>query len=94
MEWQKEKPDFACVFVTRYEGEYNLWRFTWEKGDPPEKATDEEETVYWYLAWNTNDGDEWDDINECDFDEYLVLEKLPDMETTHKLWAKSIRYIL
>ena len=30
LKWQKEKPDYACVFLTRHNGNYELWRFSWE----------------------------------------------------------------
>ena len=44
---------------------------------------------YWYLVWTNQDGDEWDDINECDFDEYLILEILPTMDEVHKKWCEK-----
>ena len=84
MKWITKRPDYACVFLTRHwnkfrnRNEYNLWRFEWVQGEPPENA--KEDTNYYYLAWLTNDWDEWDDIGECDYDEYLVLEKLPTLE--------------
>ncbi len=77
--WTKDKPDYACVFVTRDNGNYNLWRFEWEIAEPPEDATDREEATYYYLSWATEIGEEWDSIDNCNFDEYLVLEILPDM---------------
>jgi len=87
--WTKEKPDFACVFLTRHKivtkkdeyFDYNLWRFDWEPGESPEDSSDDNENViYYYLAWTDGDGDEWDDISECDYDEYLILEILPTLE--------------
>jgi hypothetical protein len=94
--WQKEKPDYACIFVTKHNSEYNIWRFAWEQGEPTDEdiknlKEGEEETRFYYLAWLTQDGDEWDDISECDFDEYLILEKLPTMEEVHKQWVESLR---
>ena len=87
--WTQQKPDYACIFVTKHSGEYNIWRFCWEIGEPPEDETDTDETVYWYLAWTNQDGDEWDDIAECDFDEYLILELLPTMDKAHKQWCEK-----
>lgn len=86
--WTQTKPDYACIFVTKHNSEYNIWRFCWEIGEPPEDATDDD-MVYWYLAWTNQDGDEWDDITECDFDEYLVLEILPTMDEVHKQWIEK-----
>ena len=37
------------------------------------------------------EGNEWDDINDCNFDEYLVLELLPTEEETYKLWIQSLK---
>jgi hypothetical protein len=92
MEWQKEKPDYACVFLTRHNGEYSLWQFVWEIGEPPEnEPRTDEESKYYYLAWVTNDGDEWDDIADCNFDEYLVLGKLKTMDEVHKEWIQSMK---
>ncbi|MCK9209243.1 MAG: hypothetical protein M0P61_00265 [Ignavibacteriaceae bacterium] len=88
--WQKEKPNYACVFLTRYNGEYNLWKFVWEPGEPPETEHDEE-SRYYYLAWTDKDGDTWDDIEECTYDEYLVLEKLPTMEQVHEQYIESLK---
>ena len=51
---------------------------------------EEEETRFYYLSWQTEDGDEWDEISECDFDEYLVLEKLSTMTEVHQQWIKSM----
>ena len=87
--WTQQKPDYACIFVTKHSSEYNIWRFCWEIGEPPEDAIDTDETVYWYLAWTNQDGDEWDDIAECDFDEYLILEILPTMDEVHKQWCEK-----
>ncbi|MFA7360786.1 MAG: hypothetical protein WC139_07090 [Candidatus Kapaibacterium sp.] len=93
LSWQKEKPDYACVFLTRYNGvpvEFNLWKFVWELGEPPETAEDQE-AKYYYLAWTDKDGDEWDDIDECTYDEYLVLEKLPTEEEVHQQFINSMK---
>ena len=79
LKWTTSRPEFACVFATKKHDEYNIWRFCWE--------TDESLTGVeygYYLAWTTNEGDEWDEIEDCDFEEYLVLEILPTMEETHK----------
>jgi len=87
MNWTKQKPDFACIFLTKdkkYKDgyDYDLWHLRWIQGEPPEDAPEDihENTRYYYLGWFTNDGDEWDDIGECDFEEYLILEKLPTLE--------------
>ena len=85
MKWIKQKPDFACVFLTRDKKlkggyDYDLWRLKWIQGEPPENSKDDENIDYYYLAWFTNDGDEWDDIGECDFEEYLIIEKLPELK--------------
>ncbi len=80
----KERPNFACIFVTRHDYKnkykdkyyYNLWRLEWIPGDDE----DDDNTIYYYLAWLDSDGNEWDDISECNYDEYLVLEKLPTLE--------------
>ena len=79
LRWTTERPDFACVFASKRRDEYQIWRFCWEMD---ESTTDDE--YGYYLAWTTNEGDEWDEIEDCDFDEYLVLEILPTMEETHK----------
>lgn len=92
LNWQKEKPDYACVFFTKHkykeEFEYNIWRFMWEYTEPLED--DDSETRHYYLAWINNEGDEWDDIEECNYDEYLVIEILPTMEEVHRDWIKSM----
>ena len=92
--WQKEKPDYACVFLTRHKDkerfEYDIWEFAWTQGEPPEdRGGDEDETRYYYLAWTDKDGEEWDDIKDCQFDEYLIIEILPTMEEVHQEWVKS-----
>lgn len=77
--WVKEKPDFPCIFLTRYKikrndyghkYEYRLWSF--ELLDDSEGGK--------YLAWVDNDGYEYADYNECIADGYLVLELLPTKE--------------
>jgi len=83
--WVKKRPDYACVVLTRHKYkskyEYNLFRFEWVVGEPPDDSADDDENVtYYYLAWLDNDGDEWGDVNECNYDEYLVIEKLPTLE--------------
>lgn len=89
--WSKEKPDYACIFLTKHNSEYNLWRFCWQIGEPSEDTKGE--APYWYLAWTDQDGNEWDDISECNFDEYLILEILPTMEEAKKQWMeKQINY--
>ena len=80
MKWQKEKPDYACTFLTREGGHYTIWHFAWEVGEPPEDVEYEEYTKYYYLAWLDQDGCEWDDIADCNFDEYLVLQRLKTLE--------------
>lgn len=87
LEFTKTKPDFACVFVSKRlcsgYNEYAVWQFAWELGEAPEDASDDD-TLYFYLAWLDQDGDEWDDIAECDFDAYLVLDTLPTMDAVHE----------
>lgn len=86
MKWQKEKPDYACVFLTRHKDSnnefyYNLWRFEWAVGEGEPITEDYDEyTKFYYLAWCNGDGDEWDDIADCDFDDYLVLQRLKTLE--------------
>ena len=88
--WVKDRPDYACVFVTRHryktKGEYNysIWRFEWQQGEPPNNLETDENTAYYYLAWNDDDGLEWDDMSGCDYEEYLVLEKLKTLEEMNK----------
>lgn len=89
LEFTKTKPDFACVFVSKRVcsgyNEYAVWQFSWELGEASEDVTDDDgETLYFYLAWLDQDGDEFDDIAECDFDEYLVLDRLPTMDAVHE----------
>ena len=67
---QKEKPSKPCVFLTRAWNDrlqkynYDIWRFEWVEFDDKR-----------YLAWLTEDGEEWDDIKECNFDEYFIIEE-------------------
>lgn len=72
LQWTKTKPDFACVFVARRGDDYGVWQFEWLH------STDGD--LLFYLAWLTDDGDEFDDIEECEFDEYLILKLLPTMD--------------
>ena len=71
--WQKEKPNIPCVFMTKMWNkslgmfDYKIGRF--------EKIKDDDG---WYLGWLTEDGDEWDDIDRCNFDEYYVIEYFKD----------------
>lgn len=76
LKFVKERPDFACVFVARRGDDYHIFRFEW-------CPTDYEDASY-YLAWLDNYGIEYDDITECDYDEYLVLEILPNMSEVHE----------
>jgi hypothetical protein len=96
--WITQKPDYACAFLTRYKfrdkWEYALYRFEWCQGEPPEdRSIEDEETRYYYLAWLDNDGEEWDDIAECKFDEYLVIEVLPTQDEVHKEWIESLKSV-
>jgi len=67
--WTKEKPNIPCVFVTRSWNnnlnlyDYNIWRL-------------EKDASGSYLAWLTEQGDEWDDYSLCNFDGYKIIEKL------------------
>ena len=94
MRGNKEKPDYACVFLTRHKykdkHEYDIWEFAWTQGEPPEdREGDEDETRYYYLAWTDKDGEECDNIKDCQFDEYLIIEILPTMDEVHKEWVNS-----
>ncbi|MCR4330042.1 MAG: hypothetical protein NUV65_05880 [Candidatus Roizmanbacteria bacterium] len=89
--WTKQKPDYACIFVTKNNSEYNIWSFCWEIGEPPESSTDNG-TTYWYLSWTDKEGYEWDDIAECDFDEYLILELLPTMDEVHEQYINKLKH--
>jgi len=96
--WTKQKPDYACIFLTKNkksatilaDSEYNIWCFCWEIGEPPVDVSDEGIT-YWYLAWTDQEGNEWDDIAECDFDEYLILELLPTMDEVHEQYINKLK---
>lgn len=65
LKWQETKPSAPCVFVTKYSGDYYIWRFV-----------DISTSDGTYLGWCTETGAEWDDISDCNFDQYLVLEWL------------------
>lgn len=86
-QWTTKKPDFACIFVSKKqyvhnnkkEYDYRLWMFAWELAE----QTDDNRLSL-YLTWQEASGGEWDDIDECDFDEYLILELLPTEEETNK----------
>lgn len=86
IEFTKDKPDFACIFLAKHKGEYSLYKFCWEIGEASEN-----DMPTFYLAWFelSNDSSEYDAYDECAFDEYLVLEKLPTMEETHKAWLEQ-----
>lgn len=89
--WVAERPDYACVFVGKrtYRGkpEYSVWQFVWTQGEggdfDEEDAAETDSTIYYCLTWTDHCGDEWDDMDECNFDEYLVLAKLPTMDEVH-----------
>ncbi len=72
MKWIKEKPNYPCVFMTRVYNQglkifdYNIWRI--------EKVWGIKDNEY-YLGWLTEDGDEWDDIADMNFDEYFIIER-------------------
>ncbi len=64
---QKEKPDYPCVFATRWttqngEYDYHIYRFEIMEDD-----------AYTYMGWLDEDGVECDDSNVCEFEEYLIL---------------------
>ena len=86
LKFTKDKPDFACIFLAKHKSEYSLYKFCWEIG-----GYSENDTPNFYLAWFelSNDSSEYDSYDECAFDEYLVLEKLPTMEETHKAWLEQ-----
>ena len=94
-EWTTQKPDFACVFLTRHkyldQWEYEIYRFEWCKCDPPiDPLIEGEETRYYYLAWLDKDGEESDDIAECACKEFFIIETLPTMDEVHNEWVQSI----
>jgi hypothetical protein len=80
--WQKKKPDYACVVVTRCKIHdnwfYDLVVLEWREGEPPEGISEKEHetTKYCYLSWQNGDGEEMGDINELRADEYFVVQKL------------------
>lgn len=78
LRWTKNKPNYACVFLTRDNNEYDLWQFIWINSDV------KEDVVHYYLGWTDKDGEEWGDYEECNFKEYLVIDLLPTMEETHQ----------
>lgn len=84
--WQIDKPDYACIFLTRQYGYYNLWEFSWEISD-----NDTQEYGDYYLDWTDIDGDEWDDISNCNFDEYLILELLPSIDEITKRELEELK---
>ena len=71
MNWQKEKPNKPCVFISRHKSKllngyhYDVWRLMESDG---------------YLGWFTEDGDEYDDYSECNFDEYMIIEELQEVK--------------
>ena len=91
-EWTTQKPDFACVFLTRNKSqkrwEYDIYRFEWCQCDPP--IDEGEETSYYYLAWLDKDGEEIDDIAECACKEFFIIETLPTMDEVHNKWVQSL----
>ena len=69
LDWQKERPNEPCVFITRVWNDklkmydYDIYRF--EKIDNGDGE---------YLAWLTKDCEEFGNINDCNFDEYFIIE--------------------
>ena len=91
LEWTTVKPDFACVFVGKRGDDYSLWQFAWNQGEAPDDS-DDDDTFHYYLAWCTGDGDdEYDDFNECEFEQYLVIAKLPTMDEVHEQVLDRLR---
>ena len=93
--WISQKPDYACVFLTRNKWterwEYDIYSFEWVQGEPPDDRPEEDEgTRYYYLGWFDKDGDEIDHIDGCAAKEFLIVEILPTQEEVHKEWIKSI----
>ena len=70
MKWQKKKPRTPCVFMTRtkYKDrfEYNIWRI---------EEIDGIGGNGYYLGWLDEEGNEWDDLADMNFDEYFIIEK-------------------
>ena len=64
---QKKKPDYPCVFATRWltqngDYAYHIYKFEIIR-----------EGEYTYMGWLDEDGIEWDDYDDCEFEEYLIL---------------------
>ena len=83
-QWIKEKPDFACIFVGKKNGEYITNSFFWTVGE------DKNGEAAAYLAWLDQFGSEWDDYDECDFDEYLILKIL---STEEEMWEEYYKQL-
>lgn len=67
LKWTKNKPDFPCVFVARFDDYYDVHRLE-----------NVQTSEGYYLAWLDNDGCEWDSYDSLEADEYLVLKRLPE----------------
>lgn len=82
--WVAERPGFACVFVGKRGDDYSLWELAWTQaeGDFDEEDFDNG-TIHYCLIWTESDGEEYDDIEECNFDQYLVIAKRPTMDEVH-----------
>jgi hypothetical protein len=59
--WQIEKPNKPCVFVVENAGEYEIYQLDYVEGR---------------LEWLDNYGNLWDDIEELDYKEYLIIKWL------------------
>ena len=86
LKWTPLRPEFACVFATKKHGEYQIWRFCWETD---ESIMDDE--YNYYLAWTNGDGDEWDEIEDCDFEEWIKKPENAGKGRTefHHLWKAT-----
>lgn len=94
-QWVAVKPDYACVFVGKRGDDYSLWEFVWVQSEgsdfEAEDFQETENTIHYCLAWCDKDGDEYDDIEECNFDEYLVIAKRPTMDEVHAETVERIK---
>lgn len=69
MKWQKRRPNYACIFVGKIGGNFYLERFDWVEYKRPKGR--------YYLTWQSLAGSEFGEQDTCQYDEYLVLKKLP-----------------
>jgi len=70
--WQKEKPDYPCIFLarTKYNGNYDYSLWFIEKTDSAENDNE------YYLGIYDSDHEEWGDLAELTADEYFIIEPI------------------